>query len=372
MQEEWRDVPLGRQIVKTGAYGTVTCASVVGYSLLRTVLSIREGRAVVNAVFFGLGLISFVVMVAWVGLPGLRDRRLPKITLYAYMMIFLGSLFLYTAVYAARLLVFDDLCSEVRSKERSDRSSAASRLEDYQCQPWFLVFQILTGMVILFSTIASVLSARKFYIGHRASLQADLMAAMAAQAGSAHSAFPAIREENDPDPELPERVVFVDDYREIGRREGQGGKEEAQGGGVVPSPSSASLQPEYAEEECCVCFDFAAHVTLLPCHHRCTCIACTRRLRKCPLCRADIVELIHYRLADDDDDGDGDGDGDDDVTHPTVVPPPTTATAAAAEATAAAAETTAEAEADDPNPGLAHSSDSFSSAFSSRSHSDDL
>ncbi|KNC51019.1 uncharacterized protein AMSG_06995 [Thecamonas trahens ATCC 50062] len=46
-------------------------------------------------------------------------------------------------------------------------------------------------------------------------------------------------------------------------------------------------------ETCVICFDDMANTILQDCGHNQFCIACARQVRKCPLCRAPIVGIVH-------------------------------------------------------------------------------
>ena len=50
-----------------------------------------------------------------------------------------------------------------------------------------------------------------------------------------------------------------------------------------------------AESECCVCYDRRIDTALQPCGHVALCGQCAARLpqRRCPLCRAAILETVH-------------------------------------------------------------------------------
>jgi hypothetical protein len=63
--------------------------------------------------------------------------------------------------------------------------------------------------------------------------------------------------------------------------------------------SSARLSSSDDENECCVCYDRPIDTGLAPCGHVALCEACATRLynsgargRRCPLCRADIENLV--------------------------------------------------------------------------------
>jgi hypothetical protein len=45
-------------------------------------------------------------------------------------------------------------------------------------------------------------------------------------------------------------------------------------------------------EECCICLDNAVSSKFLPCNHVITCNACSSQLKKCPICRSDIIDTL--------------------------------------------------------------------------------
>jgi hypothetical protein len=50
--------------------------------------------------------------------------------------------------------------------------------------------------------------------------------------------------------------------------------------------------------ECCVCFERDEKVKLKPCGHSKFCMGCVEKIRKCPLCRADIInkEIVYVHV----------------------------------------------------------------------------
>ena len=65
---------------------------------------------------------------------------------------------------------------------------------------------------------------------------------------------------------------------------------------VLPSPAPGDEEGDAADEanECCVCFDRRINTRLQPCGHVALCHACAARLAssRCPLCRAQIVDVL--------------------------------------------------------------------------------
>jgi hypothetical protein len=64
-------------------------------------------------------------------------------------------------------------------------------------------------------------------------------------------------------------------------------------GGAVGDSGGASGDGE-GDNECCVCFDRRIDTCLQPCGHVALCHACATRLtnRRCPLCRAEILDVV--------------------------------------------------------------------------------
>ena len=61
-----------------------------------------------------------------------------------------------------------------------------------------------------------------------------------------------------------------------------------------PSPGGGTAGEGDENAECCVCYDRRIDVRLEPCGHVALCGACAFRLspRRCPLCRADIANIV--------------------------------------------------------------------------------
>lgn len=75
--------------------------------------------------------------------------------------------------------------------------------------------------------------------------------------------------------------------------------EQAGGGEAPPGGEGASqCQPsddEHDDGECVVCMDNRRQVVLYPCEHLCMCVACSRRVTQCPLCREPVVTRMELR-----------------------------------------------------------------------------
>ena len=68
---------------------------------------------------------------------------------------------------------------------------------------------------------------------------------------------------------------------------------------VLPSPAPGDEEGDAIDaadeaNECCVCFDRRINTRLQPCGHVALCHACAARLAssRCPLCRAQIVDVL--------------------------------------------------------------------------------
>jgi hypothetical protein len=62
---------------------------------------------------------------------------------------------------------------------------------------------------------------------------------------------------------------------------------------VAPTaPGAIQVFEDAGTSDCAVCFDAPKQCVLYPCGHFYTCNACSRALRTCPICRADIVQRI--------------------------------------------------------------------------------
>ena len=64
------------------------------------------------------------------------------------------------------------------------------------------------------------------------------------------------------------------------------------GGDSSADPSSAA-----AAEECMVCSDNKRDVLFQPCGHVCTCATCADRVKKCLLCRREVLSHSEVRTA---------------------------------------------------------------------------
>ncbi|CAH6419757.1 Hypothetical protein HVR_LOCUS834 [uncultured virus] len=50
----------------------------------------------------------------------------------------------------------------------------------------------------------------------------------------------------------------------------------------------------YADEDCSVCLNAQTSAILLPCYHNSTCLVCSSKIGKCPICRSIIIRVIPF------------------------------------------------------------------------------
>jgi hypothetical protein len=51
-------------------------------------------------------------------------------------------------------------------------------------------------------------------------------------------------------------------------------------------------EPTKEESTCVICLDAVPEAVIVDCGHLCVCMACTKGLHKCPMCRKDIIQII--------------------------------------------------------------------------------
>jgi hypothetical protein len=78
-----------------------------------------------------------------------------------------------------------------------------------------------------------------------------------------------------------------------GVHQATGGRHDG-GGGTDGDGGGAGDDESHDESECCVCYDNPIDTCLQPCGHVALCSSCAHRLRqrRCPLCRAEILDMV--------------------------------------------------------------------------------
>jgi len=65
---------------------------------------------------------------------------------------------------------------------------------------------------------------------------------------------------------------------------------------VLGDPATANISKIYGDEDddkdCCVCLTNEKDVVFSPCGHYCTCVTCSMKLKKCPICRGNIQQIV--------------------------------------------------------------------------------
>ncbi|KAF4523706.1 hypothetical protein B566_EDAN011570 [Ephemera danica] len=58
-----------------------------------------------------------------------------------------------------------------------------------------------------------------------------------------------------------------------------------------------STKRQYTRPECCVCMEEFVSAGFNPCGHAITCMECAKKLEQCPMCRQNIVSVLHLYFA---------------------------------------------------------------------------
>ena len=92
--------------------------------------------------------------------------------------------------------------------------------------------------------------------------------------------------------DAPDTVQAADEDADAGEEVGKCGGEELEA--VTAQPSDRAQQPRrnYLRNapECNVCMDARVQIVFLPCGHACACRPCSRKLRRCPICRVLVAK----------------------------------------------------------------------------------
>ncbi|EAL48873.2 zinc finger domain containing protein [Entamoeba histolytica HM-1:IMSS-B] len=60
---------------------------------------------------------------------------------------------------------------------------------------------------------------------------------------------------------------------------------------IIPTPSPTDTE-EDMNKICKVCLDNEKNTVFIPCGHICCCYECSKKLSKCPICRAQITTIV--------------------------------------------------------------------------------
>lgn len=66
--------------------------------------------------------------------------------------------------------------------------------------------------------------------------------------------------------------------------------------GLEPNIPKTTVTTEITELQCIICLNNEKDCLLLPCKHVCVCTTCVQHLKKCPVCREDIITAIDAYL----------------------------------------------------------------------------
>ena len=61
---------------------------------------------------------------------------------------------------------------------------------------------------------------------------------------------------------------------------------------IKADSSSSSSDADVKVSECVICQDAMSNTTMIPCGHLCACFNCASKVKICPICRADIVQIV--------------------------------------------------------------------------------
>lgn len=61
---------------------------------------------------------------------------------------------------------------------------------------------------------------------------------------------------------------------------------------IVELRKELEVAKQAEERQCCICFSQSPNAIFLPCKHGGTCLACAKKLTRCPLCRTSIAESM--------------------------------------------------------------------------------
>jgi len=76
---------------------------------------------------------------------------------------------------------------------------------------------------------------------------------------------------------------------EAPEQEGSEGEGEEEGEASTAAPAEEPAGDDCSQLECLVCMSERIQVVCVPCGHACMCRKCSRRLRRCPLCRKEVT-----------------------------------------------------------------------------------